>query len=142
MTPHRDHLSLLRLALRTNAAFSALSAVALLLASARLAELLGAPRTTLLITGGVLLLFAADLLVTASRDRISTSKALYFVVLDLLWVVGSAILLMLPSPLTATGKVTVLVVAIVVAAFAAAQAHGVRSALCASGPGATAGLGS
>lgn len=110
-----------RIALRANAAFSAISAVVLLLFSSTLAELFNAPRSVLLGIGVGLVLFVVDLLATASRQAIPRKKALYFVGADVLWVLGSAIVLLVPTGLTTAGRLAILGVALVVAGFAAAQ---------------------
>jgi len=111
----------LRIGLRANAAFSAISAVVLLLLSSTLAELFNAPRSVLLGIGVGLVLFVVDLLVTASRQTIPRKKALYFVGADVLWVLGSAVVLLVPTGLTTAGRLAILGVAMVVAGLAAAQ---------------------
>lgn len=119
---------ILRHTLRANAAFSAVSAAALLLGSSALEGLLGAPRGVLLGIGAGLALFVVDLLVTAARSPVPRGKAYYFLALDVGWVVGSAIMLLVPTPLTPTGRIAVAGVALVVAGFAAVQFGALRGA--------------
>ncbi len=116
--------NLLRRALLANAIFSALSGVILLLASKRLAQLLGTS-VSLVPIGVMLLIYAAGLLWNARRENISRMEAWIAVILDVAWVAGSAIIIF-AGVLTATGNWMVAIVADVVLLFAVLQLIGLR----------------
>ncbi len=116
----------LRLSLRANAIFSAVSGSGMLFAASAIAGLLGIEQTLLVrITGVNLLGFAALLVWLASREVIKPSLAIAVVVADLLWVAGSAGLL--PTGVfSPTGNWLVAGVADVVLLFAILQYVGIR----------------
>ena len=116
----------LRLSLRANAIFSAVSGSGMLFAASAIAGLLGIEQTLLVrITGVNLLGFAALLVWLASREVIKPSLAMAVVVADLLWVAGSAALL--PAGVfSTTGNWLVAGVADVVLLFAILQYVGIR----------------
>ena len=118
--------SLLRAALRGNAAFSAACAVTSIAAAARLAPALGLPEPALLTSLGVaLLVFAALLLLLASRPVIRAGLALAVVAADALWVVATVPVL-ISGVLTPAGNVTAIALASVVGLFGVLQYQGVR----------------
>ena len=83
---------------------------------------------TLAWTGLVLLAFAGHL-VWASRRRIRSFEALYFVASDALWVAGTAVLVVAyPSQLSSAGRWTAMAVAVVVGGLALAQLIGLSQA--------------
>ncbi len=116
----------LRLSLRANAIFSAVSGSGMLFAASAIAGLLGIEQTLLVrITGVNLLGFAALLVWLASREVIKPSLAIAVVVADLLWVAGSAGLL--PAGVfSPMGNWLVAGVADVVLLFAILQYVGIR----------------
>ncbi len=116
----------LRLSLRANATFSAVSGSGMLFAASTIAGLLGIEQTLLVrITGVNLLGFAALLVWLASREVIKPSLAIAVVGADLLWVAGSAGLL--PARVfSPTGNWLVAGVADVVLLFAILQYVGIR----------------
>ena len=120
-------MKLLRNALLANAAFSGLSGITLLVFSGALGGLIGVPSNALAVTGAVLLVFALGLVRNGRRAQVNLAEARLAVVSDWAWVVGSAVLIAL-VPLTAPGRALVVGVAAVVAAFALAQAVGIRRA--------------
>ena len=127
-TPTKD--SLLRKSLRANAVFSSLCAIVLLVGFGPLSALLGGVEAVpLLVTGGVLALYALDLWRTARLEVLPRGKVIYFLVMDVLWVVGSAVLVWgVALPFTTAGRWLVIGVADVVAIFAGVQGIGLRRA--------------
>ncbi len=119
---------LLRSALRGNAAFSGLTALALLAAGPSMASYLGAfPPGQLLSLGVQLALFAAWLLWLASRPLVPRWQVWLVIALDALWVVGSLMLLVSPpASLTTGGWWAVAIVMDVIGLFAALQFLGLR----------------
>ncbi len=114
----------LRAALLGNAAFSATCAAAMMLAPSTVVELLGitAPPWLVQLIGAGLVLFAADLVHQATRQRMASWRALYASAADFLWVIGTFIAIaVFPNALSGTGLATVLIVAAVVAGFGAMQ---------------------
>lgn len=120
----------LRIALAANAAFSLSCAMVLLARPELVASWLGIEATLLLRAIGVgLTAFAADLLHQATRPRLLTWRALYASFADLLWVMGTLlVLLAFPNLLSATGIALLLAVAAVVLVFGAWQLWGIGRA--------------
>jgi hypothetical protein len=118
--------SLLRNALRANAAFSGLCGVSAGLASGALATALGPPAGVVIFQGVSLALFSAALVWLATRAEIRLGFALAVVVLDLLWVAGTAAPLLVSGQLTPVGVPVVAALAVIVLGFAGAQYMGVR----------------
>lgn len=124
-----DTSTLLRRALLANAAFSGVTGLAGLVAAPPLAAWLGLDGGAglLRVLGVGLLLFAVMLLQLARTDRPDPRWAGAASVADALWVVGSAALLLLsPGLLSAGGQWALGLIAVAVAAFAIAQAAGLR----------------
>jgi hypothetical protein len=117
--------SLLRPALRLDAVVSGLNGAAYLLAAPALADLLGLPTPVLRGLGVFLLVFAA--LVWAVGDRPAAPAVRAVVAGNLLWTAGSLAVVAagLGTPST-VGAVWIVLQAVVVAAFAVAQAAGLR----------------
>lgn len=113
----------LRHALLANATFSLGVALVLVAAPSPVGDLLGVDAPGLLrFLGFGLALFGADLVHQATRERVTTWRALYASALDVLWVVGTAgLLLARPESLSLEGTVVALSVAGMVAVFAAWQ---------------------
>ena len=89
-----DSSTLLRRALVANALFSGVSGVILALGARPVAAFLGLDNALyLIVTGVLLLLYAADLLYVATRPTVNRTAAWLAVALDLLWVAGSAAIL-------------------------------------------------
>ena len=120
----------LRLALLGNAAFSAMSAIVLILFSEMIGSLIGTTNHLLLIAIGVGLgLFSADLFHQASRHRMQTWRALYASFADAMWVIGTAVLLIwFPSAVNAAGSIILIGVATIVAVFGCLQFWGAGEA--------------
>lgn len=123
-----DSSTLLRRALVANALFSGASGVILALGARPLAAFLGLDNALyLIVTGVLLLLYAADLLYVATRPTVNRTAAWLAVALDLLWVTGSAAILLGGwLSLTTAGKWAVGIVAELVFLFALFQYLGIR----------------
>lgn len=119
---------LLRRALLGNATFSALSAAICLGLKDPVAAWIGLAAPEVFSLGVDLGLFAAGLTFLATRRDLTKTRyqiATFGVIaLDVLWVLGSAVMLFAPTPLTTAGRLTVVVVAVAVADFAVFQALG------------------
>ena len=121
-------VSLLGGALRANASFSVLSGLALVCAAPALASWTGlGPVWLLRAIGAGLLLFAVDLFLLARRAAAHPGRVRLVIAMDLAWVAGSAVLLLVGAEsLTRAGFWLVFGVAEVVAAFALLQFLGLR----------------
>ena len=126
--PSTKNESLLRKSLLANALFTTVCGLGLLLASVTLPTLIGAVGATeLIIIGVILLLYAVDLARTALGKRIPRGRIYYFIVMDLLWVIGSAVVLWgLSVPFTAAGRWIILLIADAVGLFGVLQYLGLR----------------
>ncbi|MFQ5570896.1 MAG: hypothetical protein ACE5G0_14545 [Rhodothermales bacterium] len=124
----RANDTLLRRSLLANALFTFLCGGGLVLASSPLAEITGGVASIhLIIIGVVLLLYALDLGRTALGATLPRGRVFYFIVMDALWVAGSAFVLWGVSvPFTPTGRWIVLVIAVLVGFFAVLQYMGMR----------------
>ncbi len=130
LTPEIDQkLSPLARAIRANAFFSGISALVFLLGARPIASWIGLGEPALLTAVGVLLLLYAPVLLWISNRRpIPRWMAWVVIDLDILWVIGSAILVFTDwVPLTVAGKWTVVVLADIVAGFALIQYIGLRA---------------
>lgn len=122
----RQTSSLLRNALFSNAAFSALTGSLLILAAPWLGERMGIPQAMILRVIGLSLLgFAVALFVNARRAEVDRIQAWIAVGLDFTWVLLSVLLVSI-QVLTVSGNWTVVAVADIVLLFALAQALGIR----------------
>ena len=126
--PSTKNESLLRRSLLANAVFTTVCGLGLVLASGALSTLIGAVGATeLIITGVILLFYAGDLARTAFGKRLPRSRVYYFIVMDVLWVIGSAVVLWgLAVPFTAAGRWIILLIADAVGLFAVLQYLGLR----------------
>jgi hypothetical protein len=122
----RDGQGLLRYALVGNASFSTITGVFIVIAHDWTAHLLGLSGTTNLIGVGIgLLIFAATLLINASRPELRLTEAWAVVVMDLAWVAGSYVILLVAS-FTAEGKWVIAMVADLVFVFGVLQWMGIH----------------
>ncbi len=128
MTVSNDPSCLLRTALRANAIFCCLSGVTLLGFSAAIGAWLGLERRLpLMIVGGLLLVYTFSLVIDAGRRTIRLAEARTAIGSDLAWVIGTAALLWVALDLfSRTGKLILILVALLVGAFALFQFLGVR----------------
>ena len=120
------HSNFLRLSLRGNAVFSTLSGLSFVFGNQAISSLLGeVPPIAVLSVGVQLLLFAGALFWLASRPVISAPLAVGVIVADLLWVVGTAIVVSIDF-FAPRGETLALLLADVVLAAAILQGIGVR----------------
>ncbi|MEH6526783.1 MAG: hypothetical protein V7723_11980 [Sneathiella sp.] len=118
---------LLKTSLLINAVFSATSGVACLLFADSLSPWTAIPSWILYSLGVGLLIFAADVAVTATRDPLNPLFAKIIVGSDIAWVVASVgVLIFFGAQLTLAGQLLIELVAIVVAVLATVQAVGLR----------------
>src|SRR6266481_9815112 len=111
MNAEHNESDLLRRSLLANCVFSGLSGIILIFGSNPLSRLFGLHMPTMLIgVGALLLVYAAAVLLNARRVTVCQTEASLAVLLNVAWVVGSAILLFVGS-LSALGKWTVIVTA-------------------------------
>lgn len=117
----------LKKVLLTNAGFSALSGLVLLVGATALSRLFGEAHPWIFRGIGIgLLLFAGDILATCRSVPVSRAKVLYFSFGDFGWVLGS-IALFIAVPLSAVAAGIVAGVALIVLAFGVAQFRYVHS---------------
>ncbi len=126
--PARD--SLLRNALRGNGLFSALTGAAFILAAQPIAQLMGvSPEAAIvfIMLGVGLLGYAALLWVGASRQALDPRLGWLATAADIVWVVGSILILALDLfSLSTEGRWLVLIIAAIVLDFVIVQAIGLR----------------
>jgi hypothetical protein len=127
---------LLKKALLGNAVFSILSGVAIVIANRWLVRFLGLPENVSLVILGIgLIAYAATLLLNARRPVIKITDAWVAVIVDIVWVVGSYVLILV-VPFSAGGKWMIALVAELVLALrscnglASAGSEGVRTTPC------------
>jgi hypothetical protein len=127
MRPATPNRTLLHTALQLDAATSGVMGVLLVLAAGTLADPLGLPEPLLRGAGLVLLPFALAVAHAGTRRVVPRQAALAILTVNLLWVVGSAALLvgLAPSP-SPLGFAFVVVQALTVLGFAEAQWIGLR----------------
>ncbi len=109
--------------LQANGYFSGLSGIGGMIGAGPLTALLGLEsQLPLIITGGLLVLYAGMLFMAASQEPVDHRALLLFTVLDSLWVFGSVVELLIGWPAFSTeGKWAVGIVALPVALFADLQ---------------------
>jgi hypothetical protein len=121
-----DSAHFLRQSLRGNALFSTLSGLTFMVASGAIAEFLGGlPSLIVAAVGGQLLLFAGVLVWLASRSEISRRMGIGVIVADILWVVGT-IVIVYAELFTRDGAALAIVLAGVVLLLAILQSIGVH----------------
>ena len=123
-----NHSSLLRNTLFSNSAFSFLSGVAFLLFSGAIANFLGVSASWIVLALGVgLIVYSIELYLAARADPVNTSIAKFAVYADLVWVLGSAVLIFANLiPFSTAGKWAIAIVADIVLVFAILQYIGLR----------------
>lgn len=119
---------LLRNTMRINALFSVTCGLAMLLFSGPLTAFLGIPHPLyLLIIGGGLLIFSADLFTNTRRTELHQTRVKQAIAMDGAWVLGSILVLVLiDGVFTRAGWWTIAIIADIVAVFAVLQAIGLR----------------
>ena len=90
----------LRLVLQANSAFTLLSSVLIILLRGQISEMVGLPSTMVMFAiGAGVAMFGGHLAISARRRELNFLELRYFALMDGLWVVGSAaILLIVPMP--------------------------------------------
>jgi hypothetical protein len=123
--------SLLRNALFGNSAFSFLSGVAALLFSKAIASFLGLSASWILLVLGVaLIVYGVEIYLAARAEPVHKSIAKFAVYADLVWVLGSAVLIFTNLvSFTTAGKWAIALIADVVLVFAIFQYVGLRRAV-------------
>jgi hypothetical protein len=104
-----------------NAAFSLISAVALIVASRLSAEFLGTADWIPLVVGGALLGWAAFVFLNARREKPNRRDTWLTIAGDLAWVVGAGAIILIPDSLSAGGKWVLGIVSLAVLDFAVLQ---------------------
>ena len=127
-TPNIQDYPLLRRTLQANGIFSTVSGLLFTFAAGSVATFLGnIPAWIIMATGIILLAFAADLFYLSLQREINRTFVTAIIASDIIWVVGSAILLFTNwVTLTTPGFWAVAIVADIVAVFAALQWYGLR----------------
>jgi hypothetical protein len=122
----RDRQGLLRYSLVGNATFSTTTGLFIIVAHEWIAHLLGLPGGGGLLGLGIgLLVFAATLLINARRPELRLAEAWAVVLMDLAWVAGSYVSLLVAS-FTVEGKWVIAIVADLVLVFALLQWMGIH----------------
>jgi len=123
---YESHTCLLRKALIGNALFSTLSGLTILFAQRWVLRILGlSSSVNLLILGVGLIVFAVTLIINARKQQVKKSDAWIAVLMDLAWVVGSCVLILV-VPFSMGGRWVVALVAELVLVFAVLQFVGIR----------------
>jgi hypothetical protein len=121
-----DRQGLLRYALVGNASFSTMTGLFVIVAHDWIAHLLGVGGSAGMIGLGIgLLVFAATLLINARRPELKLADAWAVVLMDLAWVAGSYLLLLVAS-FTVEGRWVIAVVADLVLVLAVLQWMGIH----------------
>jgi hypothetical protein len=124
----QDKAGLLRTTLKFNSVFSTVSGAVFVVGAGALASFMGVEQPILLAALGIgVLIFAFIVYRIASETLLDAKKGMVILILDIVWVVGSALLLFAdPLTLTNEGKWLVLIVADIVGIFAIAEYFGLR----------------
>ncbi len=121
-----DSSGFLRRSLLSNATFSLITGVCFTMASSPISSMIGLEMPVILVGIGVsLLVFAAGLILNARREIVNQTEAWIAVLLDTIWVVGSAVVIV-AGVLSTTGNWIVAFVAEIVLTFAFLQFLGLR----------------
>jgi hypothetical protein len=133
MNTATDRATFLRRSLQLDGIASAVCGVLLLAGARPLSDVIGlsAPGPARVVGAG-LLVYAALLLWNAARPVVSRGETLAAVVLNVAWVLGSAVLIV-DAPLTAVGTVAVAAVAAAVLGFTVLEVVGLRRLRAAAG---------
>lgn len=122
----QDASYFLRMALRSNAIFSAISGCVFVVASGPLSQWIGPQQPALIVAIGVsLLVFAVSLFATSRRETMNLMEAWTAVSLDTAWVIGSGIVIF-SGVLSTQGNWAVAIIADIVMVFAVLQCVGIR----------------
>ncbi|MGH1366762.1 MAG: hypothetical protein ACRBF0_24600 [Calditrichia bacterium] len=119
----------LRNVLKTNAGFSLMSGLAMTFMAEQVAGWLGiAPHIAVPIVGIGLILFAASVYFTATRDPLPAGQVKFIIIQDWLWVAGSALVILLnPFGFSSAGLWITGIVALIVMMFAIGQKNWLKA---------------
>ncbi|MGI9204255.1 MAG: hypothetical protein ACR2Q3_09605 [Woeseiaceae bacterium] len=122
-----DDAKLLFNALGANGVFSGVSGLIMVFASDAIAEFLGLSQSRLIFELGMMLIaFGAILVFYYRRKRIHIASAIVITMLDLGWVIGSAVLVVaMPELFSTAGIVAVIAVAVIVLTLFDLQAYAI-----------------
>ena len=119
--------NLLSRALHANALYSTLAGATMAVAATALDDWSGVPAWLLVAIGVGLIGFAASLVFGARRPNLIVDVGRTAVAGDLGWIVGAIVVIAATSWLTTEGEVTLAIISIPVAIFAAAQWQGLKN---------------
>ena len=126
MTRSTDRSTFLRRSLQLDGVASGLCGLLLVLGAPMISALFGLSGSGISrVVGALLVVFAAALLWSAGRPRVSRGEAILAVVLNAAWVIASLILVV-DGPLTPIGNAAVALVAAAVLGFAVLEVLGLR----------------
>ena len=128
ISPTQDRSRLLRNALLGNSIFSLLSGLDFVLFSGPVAAFLGLSSPAVILVLGVILIAYAYVIFTQARAQaLNRSFARFVIISDVLWVIGSAVLIFTGLvDLTTPGKWAIAIIADIVLLFAILQYIGLR----------------
>jgi len=118
--------NLLRWALTGNGLFSITSGLITAAFASQLSNLMGANSVALVLVGVGVVGFGVVTLINARRQPINLAEAKLTIFADVSWVLGAAVIILIPGLMTTSGKLLLIGVSIVVGAFAAIQIIGIR----------------
>ena len=137
MENYQSNQKFLRKSLQANALFSLLSGAGLAVAAGYLSDItfvvpiqvFGFEMGTVLLASGIgILVFAFDVWLISRPVQLNLMQAKLIIAMDILWVVGSAaVLLLWPDVFTTTGFVSIAIVGVIVAGLAVIESFGVST---------------
>ena len=119
--------NLLSRALHANALYSTLTGATMAIGAAALDDWSGVPAWLLVAIGIGLIGFAASLVFGARRSNLIVDTGRTAVAGDIGWIVGAIVIIAATSWLTTAGEVTLAIISVPVAVFAAAQWQGLSN---------------
>lgn len=119
--------NLLSRALHANAVYSTLSGATMAVGAVALDDWSGVPAWLLVAIGVGLIGFAVSLVFGARRPKLLVDTGRTAVAGDIGWIVGAVVVIAATSWLTTAGEVTLALISVPVAIFAAAQWQGLRN---------------
>ncbi len=119
-------MNTLQSSLRTNAIFSGLTGLVLIALNRQIAQIFGTENNTVFWVIGILLVFFAGTIIYEIRKQ-RTLATLWIIIQDLLWVIGSTVLLVFnPFAVSLIGLLLIGVVAVIVLYIAINQANALK----------------
>jgi hypothetical protein len=120
--------NLLRWALTGNGLFSITSGLITAAFASQLSNLMGVNSVVLVLLGVGLVGFGIVTLINARRQPINLVEAKLTIIADVSWVLGAAVIILIPGLMTTSGNLLLTAISFVVAAFAVIQTIGIRHA--------------